>query len=412
VPDVSFNSLAVVLGVAFVAPLVLGMAPRLRLPAVVLEIVLGIVVGPSVLGWAKADEPVAILATLGLGFLLFLTGLELDLDQLRGRLLKVAAVGFALTLVFAALICYLLNSFGLVRNSLLAAVILTATSLGLVFPVLKESGQLESRLGQLVIAGASIGDFAGVILLSLLFSRDSTNTSTKLFLLGAFVVAVAVVGVALTRRSRSMRIAGLLVKLQDTTAQIRVRGAMLLLGVFIVLASNLGLEAILGAFVAGALVSVVDRDTTRTHPQFHLKLEAIGYGFLIPIFFVTSGLRFDLNALVDHPMTLARVPIFLGALLAVRGIPAVISYRRFVGDRNAVAAGLLQATSLPFIVTATQIGVAIGAITKANAAAFVAAGLLSALLFPILALSVLRRAPKQPRMEDDVSSASPDPSTA
>jgi Kef-type K+ transport system membrane component KefB len=409
VPQVSFNSLAVVLGVAFVAPLVLGLAPRLRLPAVVLEIVLGIVVGPSVLGWAKADEPVAILATVGLAFLLFLTGLELDLDQLRGRLLKVAAVGFALTLVFAAASGYVLNGFGLVRNSLLAAVILTATSLGLVFPVLKESGQLETRLGQLVIAGASIGDFAGVILLSLLFSRDSTDTSTKLFLLGAFVVAVAVVGVALTRRSRSMRISRALVKLQDTTAQIRVRGAMLLLGVFIVLAAHLGLEAILGAFVAGALVSVVDRDATRTHPQFHLKLEAIGYGFLIPIFFVTSGIRFDLNALLDHPMTLARVPIFLAALLVVRGLPAVIGYRRFVGDRSSVAAGLLQATSLPFIVTATQIGVAIGAITKANAAAFVAAGLLSALLFPILALSVLRRAPTQPRMEDR-SSESPQPS--
>ena len=408
-PDMSFNSLAVVLGVAFVAPLVLGLAPRLRLPAVVLEIVLGIVVGPSVLGWAKADEPVAILATVGLAFLLFLTGLELDLDQLRGRLLKVAAVGFALTLVFAAVTGYLLSSFGLVRNSLFAAVILTATSLGLVFPVLKGSGQLETRLGQLVIAGASIGDFAGVILLSLLFSRDSTDTSTKLFLLGAFVVAVGVVGLALTRRSRSMPISRVLVKLQDTTAQIRVRGAMLLLGVFIVLAAHLGLEAILGAFVAGALVSVVDRDATRTHPQFHLKLEAIGYGFLIPIFFVTSGIRFDLNALLDHPMTLARVPIFLAALLVVRGIPAVIAYRRFVGSRSSVAAGLLQATSLPFIVTATQIGVSIGAITKANAAAFVAAGLFSALLFPILALSVLRRVPKQPRMED-MSSASPEPS--
>jgi Kef-type K+ transport system membrane component KefB len=388
--DVSFNSLAVVLGVAFVAPLLLGLAPRLRLPAVVAEIVLGIVVGPSVLGWAKADEPVAILATVGLAFLLFLTGLELDLDQLRGRLLKVAAIGFGLSVALAVVTGYVLNGFGLVHDPLLAAVVLTATSLGLVFPVLKESGRLESRLGQLVIAGASIGDFAGVILLSLLFSRDSSDTSTKLFLLGAFVVAVAVVGFALTRRSRSMRISRVLMTLQDTTAQIRVRGAMLLLGVFIVLASHLGLEAILGAFVAGALVSVVDRDATRTHPQLRLKLEAIGYGFVIPVFFVTSGIRFDLDALLDHPMTLARVPIFLAALLVVRGIPAVIAYRRFVGNRSSVAAGLLQATSLPFIVTATQIGVTIGAITKANAAAFVAAGLLSALLFPLLALMILR----------------------
>jgi Kef-type K+ transport system membrane component KefB len=405
-PDVSFNSLAVVFGVAFVAPLALGLAPRLRLPSVVLEIILGIVVGPSVLGWAKADEPVAIIATVGLAFLLFLTGLELDLDQLRGQLLRVAAVGFAVSLGFAAVAGYLLSALDLVRDPLLAAVILTATSLGLVFPVLKGSGQLESRLGQLVIAGASIGDFAGIILLSLLFSRDSADTSTKLFLVGVFVVAVALVAWALTRRSRTMRISQVLLRLQDTTAQIRVRGAMFLLGLFIVLAAHLGLEAILGAFVAGAIVSVVDRDATRTHPQFRLKLEAIGYGFLIPAFFVTSGLRFDLDALRNHPMTLARVPIFLVALLAVRGVPAVIAYRRTVGRRNAVAAGLLQATSLPFIVTATQIGVAIGAITNANAAAFVAAGLVSALVFPVVALQVLRDAPKQAPMETDVVSRS------
>src|SRR2546423_9437026 len=174
-PDVSFNSLAVVLGVAFLAPLILGLAPWLRVPSVVLEITLGIVVGPSLLDWAHADEPVTIVSTLGLGFLLFLTGLELDLEALRGQLLALPAACFAFTLVLAAVAGYVLSDFGLVRNPLLAAVILTATSLGLVFPVLEESGQLGSRFGELVIAGASIGEFAGVILLSLFFSRNSTD---------------------------------------------------------------------------------------------------------------------------------------------------------------------------------------------------------------------------------------------
>ena len=149
-PDVSFNSLAVVLGVSFLAPLILGLAPRLRVPTVVLEITLGIVVGPSLLGWAKADEPVTILSTLGLGFLLFLSGLELDLEALRGAVVAIAAAGFVFTLVLAAVAGYVLSDVGLVRDPLLAAVILTATSLGLVFPVLEESGQLGTRFGELV----------------------------------------------------------------------------------------------------------------------------------------------------------------------------------------------------------------------------------------------------------------------
>jgi Kef-type K+ transport system membrane component KefB len=391
-PDVSFDSLAVVIGVAFAIPLLLGLVPRFRVPAVVLEIVAGIIVGPQVLGWATPDEPVAILSLVGLAFLLFLAGLELDLDQLRGRVLRVAGLGFLLSLGLALVAGELLDATGQVHQPLLTAVILTATSLGLVLPVLKESGQLETRLGQLTVAGASIGDFAAVILLSLLFSRDSTGTGTKVALLGVFVAAVAVIAYLLTRRTRHMRISAILLRLQDTTAQIRVRGAMLLLLLMVVLAEHLGLETILGAFVAGAIVSVVDRDAARTHPQFKVKLEAIGYGFLIPVFFVTSGMRFDLNALLDHPSVLVKVPIFLVALLFVRGVPAVL-YRSLVGGRGAVVAGLLQATSLPFIVAATQIGVAIHAVDAATAAAFVGAGLLSALLFPTIALGLLRRMP-------------------
>ena len=188
-----------------------------------------------------------------------------------------------------------------------------------------------------------------------------------------------------------MKIGGVLLRLQDTTAQIRVRGSMLLLIVLVVVAERFGLETILGAFVAGVLVGFLDRDGERTHPLFHTKLDAIGYGFLVPIFFVTSGLRFDLDALLDQPSTLLKVPLFLAALLVVRALP-VIAYRSTVGVRGAVAAGLLQATSLPFIVAATQIGVVIGAVTAATAAAFIAAGLLSALVFPVVALAVVRGA--------------------
>jgi Kef-type K+ transport system membrane component KefB len=378
------------MAVAFVTPLALGLVPRLRVPAVVVEIVLGIVIGPDVLGWASADEPVQILAVIGLAFLLFLAGLEIDLDHLRGRLLRIAGAGFVLSLVLAVIAGLALDIAGLVKSPLLTAVILTSTSLGLVIPVLKEGGHSESQLGQLVFAGASIGDFAAVILLSLLFSRDSTDISSRLVLLIGFVVFVVVLGIALTRHTQSMAISKVLLRLQDSTAQIRVRGAMLLLVLLSVAAEQFGLEAILGAFVAGAVLGVIDRDATRTHPQFRLKLDAIGYGFLIPVFFVASGITFDLSSLLDDPSTLARVPIFLAALLFVRALPAVV-YRPVVDTRSAAAAGLLQATSLPTIVAATQIGIALGTITRATAAAFVAAGLLSALVFPTAALSLLRR---------------------
>ena len=242
-----------------------------------------------------------------------------------------------------------------------------------------------------MILGSSIGDFAAVILLSLLFSTDTADTGTRVTLLVGFAVAVAVITLALSRRSASMRIGGVLLRLQDTTAQIRVRGSMLLLIVLVVVAERFGLETILGAFVAGVLVGFLDRDGERTHPLFHVKLDAIGYGFLVPIFFVTSGLAFDLDALLQQPTTLLKVPLFLAALLLVRAVPAV-AYRSTVGGRGAAAAGLLQATSLPFIVAATQIGVVIGAVTAATAAAFIAAGLVSALVFPVIASGLLRQA--------------------
>jgi Kef-type K+ transport system membrane component KefB len=390
-PDLSFSSLAVVMAVAFFTPLALGLAPRLRVPSVVVEIVLGIVIGPAVLGWAHPDEVVKILSTVGLAFLLFLAGLELDLTRLRGQTLHLTSLGFGLSLAMAAAIGFGLSTAGLVRSPALAAVILTATSLGLVLPVLKEANQTSTALGQLIIAAASIADFAAIVLLSLLFSKDASGPGAKLVLLVQFALLIAVLGVTVALSGRSMRISALLVKLQDSTAEIRVRGAVLLLILVIVLAQRFGLETILGAFVAGAVVGLVDRDAAHSHPRFRLKLDAIGYGFVIPVFFVTSGMEFDLRALLHRPSALALVPLFLVALLVVRGVPAVL-YRPAVGRAGASAAGLLQATSLPFIVASTSIGVSLDLVTPATAAAFVAAGLASALIFPVAALAFLRGA--------------------
>jgi Kef-type K+ transport system membrane component KefB len=190
----------------------------------------------------------------------------------------------------------------------------------------------------------------------------------------------------------SMRIRADLLRLQDTTAQIRVRAALVLFVGFAAVAEALGLEVILGAFVAGAIVSLADRDQAMTHPDFRRKLEAIGFGFFIPVFFVSSGVRFDLDALTSSASSLLMVPIFLAALLATRGIPAVL-YRSRLGTRRAAIAGLMQATSLPFIVASTAIGLELGLIDAAGAAALIGAGLLSVLLFPLIALTTLRRTP-------------------
>src|SRR6266508_1340793 len=336
---ISFGGLAIVAAAALAAPLALGLFPRIRLP----EIVLGIVIGPQVLSWVSFDTPIQVMSLLGLAFLLLLAGLEVEYERFRGRLLRLTALGYAISFGLALLIGLGLHASGLVKSPLLVGIALSATSLGIVIPVL-------------------IGLF------------------------GAFVIAV---GVAVLGAEQSMRISATLLRLQDTTAEIRIRGSFLLLALFVVLAERLGLEAILGAFLAGAIIKLVDRDQMMTHPQFRHKLEAAGFGIFVPFFFVTTGVRFDLDALFGSARTLGMVPIFLGALLVARGVPALL-YKPLATGTQTLAAALLQATSLSFLVVSGQIGVQLDLIRPATYAALVAAGLLSVLLFPIGALTLLR----------------------
>ena len=373
------------------APLALGLFPKIRLPAIVLEILLGIAIGPQVLGWVSIDTPIQVLSLLGLAFLLLLAGLEVEYDHLRGQLLRVAALGYAISFGIALVIGLGLDTGGLVRSPLLVAILLSPTWLGIVIPVLMEAGQVIARFGQLVIAGASIAEITTIVLLSLFFSEETGSLGVRLVLLGLFGLFVIAVGVAVVGAEHSMRISATMLRLQDTTAEIRIRASFLLLAVFVVLAEELGLEAIIGAFFAGAIIKLVDRDRTMTHPQFRLKLEAVGYGVFVPFFFVATGVSLDLEALFASGETTARVPIFLGALLVARGLPALV-YRPLATRRRTAAAALLQATSLSFLVVAGEIGVQLELIRPATYAALVAAGLLSVLLCPLTALRLLRRA--------------------
>jgi Kef-type K+ transport system membrane component KefB len=404
-PDVSFTNLLVVAAVAVLAPLVVGYFPRLRIPAVVLEIIGGIIIGPSVLGWVHIDLPVQVLALFGLAFLLFLAGLEIDVHRLRGGLLRYAVLGYLASLVLGYGAGASFTAVGWVSQPLLLAITLASTALGLLVPVLKDARQLHSAVGQSALAAASVADFAAIVLLSLFFSSGG-STGSKVVVLGAFAGLVVVTGLAVSGAARSMHLGQVLLRLQDTTAEIRVRFAVLLLVAFTALAERFGLESILGAFLAGAIVSLVDRDSA-SHPNFRTKLEAIGYGFLVPVFFVSSGVKLDLTGLLHSPSALVRIPVFLLALLAVRGLPALIGLRAN-GTRATLALGLLQATSLPFIVTATQIGVTLGKITPVTAAALVCAGLLSVLIFPLIALTLLRRGTVEPAAAEEAPVPVPD----
>jgi Kef-type K+ transport system membrane component KefB len=302
-----FGGLLVVVSVAFLAPFLLGLFPRLRLPSVVFEIVAGIVIGPSVFGWVEVDQTIEVLALIGLAYLLFLAGLEIDFTQLRARLLALALLGWAVSFALAAVAGYGLKLAGLVNTPLLVAIILSATSLGVIIPVLADVGELNTKFGQLVLAAASIADFGAVILLSLFFSGESGPGSTAV-LLSVFAGLLLVTFFVVRTAEHSRRVEEDLLRLQDSSAQIRVRAAMVLMIAIVALAEELALEVILGAFAAGAAV-----------------------------------------------------------------------------------AGILQATSLPFIVAATAIGMELGAVDSAEASALIAAGLLSVLIFPLAGLVMLRR---------------------
>jgi Kef-type K+ transport system membrane component KefB len=399
----AFDNLLIVVAVAFAAPLLLGFFPAVKLPSVVLEILAGIVIGPSVLGIVEVDDAVSVVSLLGLAFLLFLAGLEIEFDKLRGQVLRLTLLGFAISFVIALAVALLLKATGLIETPLLIAIILCATSLGVLIPVLKDAGEISSKFGQLIVAAGTIADFGAVILLSIFFSGEGGVGST-LLLIGSLVLLAVVVLVAVKTAERSSLLRQDLVRLQDTTAQIRVRGAVVLLVGFAAIASSLGLESILGAFMAGAILTLLDSDKQMTHPEFRRKLEAIGFGVFIPVFFVTSGVKYDLDALLSSATNVLMVPIFLAALVAVRGVPALL-YRRLLDARHMAIAGLMQATSLPFIVAAVAIGEELDLIGAAEGAALIGAGLLSVLIFPATGLSLLRRGepmPAEPSSEGEL----------
>jgi Kef-type K+ transport system membrane component KefB len=399
--SISFNSVLIIAAVAVLVPLVLGLVPQLPIPEAVLEVIAGVVVGPAVLGWVRVDAPVQVLSDLGLGMLLFLAGLEIDIERLRGPLARLAVSAFAVSAVLALGCAYAFRLAGEAVQPLLLAIILMSTSTGLLLPLLKDAGEESTGFGQLVMTAAALAEIVPIMLLSLFFSATSATPGAQAVSLAIFVVLLVLSGTALSWVRRLEPAGRLLNRLADTSAQLRVRASLTLALAFGVLAYRFGFASILGAFAAGLLVRIVDLARHSPHPQFRVKLEGIGFGFLVPIFFISTGVEFPLKALLANPAALAAVPLFLAALLLVRGLPALL-YVRFTGRRHAVAAGLLQATTLTFVIVAAQAGLAGGKITPTAAASLLAAGLLSAAVFPAVARRFLPRgaAPEAADAED------------
>jgi Kef-type K+ transport system membrane component KefB len=377
-----------VVAAATIAPLVVDLSPLPTIPPIVIEILAGIVIGPQLLDLVEVDAPLEVFSQVGLVFLFFLAGLEITFRAGAERHLGAVAQAFALSLALAVAVAVCFWLAGLTDAPLLVAVILAATSFGIVVAVLKDAGRTATPFGQLVIAGASIADFATVVLLSLLFSASGASFENTIVLLTLFFALVVVVGLVLAGALSSGALRRAIARMQRTSAQIGVRIGFLLLAVLVFFAERFGLEVVLGAFLGGAMVSLLDRERAVAKTGLQEKLEGIGFGIFIPVFFVVSGVRIDLDALLDSFETIVLVPLTVMALLLVRGVPAVL-YRRFLSRPDRVAAGLLQATSLSFIVPATQIGVELGKIDTATAAGLVAGGVVSVLLFPTIALRTM-----------------------
>ena len=376
------------------------------MPAVVLEILGGVLVGPAVLGWVHLDVAVRVVSDLGLGFLLFMAGFEIDLRRFDRRVLNLVGRAFVLSAVLALLFAYGLRLGGEVRDGLLVAITLMATSLGVLVPILKDADQTQTYFGRLIMAAGSLAELAPLVLLSVFFSASSTNPSVELGLLAAFVGFTAIV-VVVTQRIRAWGpLREVVQRLEETSSQLRVRLAITFALAFSVVAEHFGLATILGAFLAGVIVRRTD-ESPASQEEFQGKLEAIGFGFLIPVFFVSTGVGLDIASLFHSTRAIIDVPIFLIALLAVRGVPALL-YVRAVGRTRAVAAGFMQATSLTFIVVATTIGVQTGHQRTSTAAALVVAGLLSVIIYPPVALQMLKGAAD--RQVSRPSVPRPDPS--
>ncbi|MFF9623683.1 cation:proton antiporter [Streptomyces griseosporeus] len=383
------GTLVLIMLAAVLAPLLAeGAARRIRVPLVIFEIALGILIGPDVLGWAHPDEVVDTLSDLGLAMLIFLAGYEIDFAAVRGATLRRAAWSWLISLAFGIGLAFWLSD-GQTYRAFVIGTALTSTALGTVLPILRDRGALRSRFGTVVSAFGAVGEFGPVVAMALLLSGRKPGQSAAL-LIAFGVITAAAVWWALRPRPPWFS------RLVDTTlhssGQFAVRFVMLLLVGMLALAEVFGLDILLGAFAAGILTRIVLHGASPEHSaEVFGRVEALGFGFLVPLFYVVTGIEFDLRALLDGGRALALLPVFLLLFLLVRGGPVYVLAPRDLppGDRRALT--LFASTCLPLVVAITTIGVEQKVLGSDEAAALVGAAMLSVLLLPLLAMRLRAR---------------------
>lgn len=395
--EISFIPLLIVIALAFLVPLLLSRIKKIGIPIVVGEIVAGIIVGQSGFDLVQQGTVLQILSELGFAYLMFLSGLEINFaavgngdkigrnSSTLGRLVKnpliVGSVMFVLTMIGSAGAGFLMWNQNLVNDPWIMALILSTTSLGVVVPVLKEQKLTHERYGQAILMASLIADFASILLISIyVLLRSQGLTWEILLVLILFVVFVAVYRMAALFRD-NLPAERLMEELSSATAQIKLRGSFVLALVFIALAQSLGIEIILGAFLAGVIVSMLSKGAEGTMLQ--QKLDAIGYGFFIPIFFIMVGVGFDLPALINSSSALLLVPLIIGLAYLVKTVPALL-YRLEYSWRQTLAAAVLLSARLSLIIAAAAIGVNLGLISEAVNSAIILVAVITCTLSPVI----------------------------
>lgn len=386
VESVSPISLVIILVVAVAAPVAAELIrKRLWIPSVLFEIFLGILIGPQLLGWAEVTPFVDDLSTVGLAFLMFMAGYELDLKRERGAPLNLAMVTWGLSLALGLVIGGAFMITGFVISDLLIGLALTTTAIGTLLPMLRDQDLIRGRFGMFILAGGSVGEFGPIVAITLLLS--TSRPAREAVLLVAFVLVA--LGVAyFATRTQPPRLVEVMQRHLTTSTQLPVRIVVLLVVAMTYLAFELGLDTLLGAFSAGMILRLAlsEEEAKGLNP----KIEALSFGFFVPVFFVVSGMEFDLDALAE-PSAFLRVPLYLGLFLVVRGLPVLLVYRGILPAKQRWAMGFLQATALPLVVVITGIGLDTGRMKPDNAAALVGAAMLSVLIYPLIGIGMARR---------------------
>ncbi|MWA12182.1 cation:proton antiporter [Streptomyces sp. BA2] len=386
------GTLILIMAIAVLAPLLTyGFSRWVPVPLVIFEILLGIVIGPDVLGWAHHDAAIDVLSDLGLSMLIFLAGYEIQFGAVRGDTLRRSVWAWVISLALGLGVAFALTA-GAVTKSFVIGTALTSTALGTVLPILRDSGDLRGRFGTVMMAFGAVGEFGPIIAMALLLSGRAPGTSTVLLAAFAAVTAAAVYW---AMRPRPPWFSHVIAKTLHSSGQFAVRFVMLLLAAMLGLSYAFGLDSLLGAFAAGLLTRLVLQGAAPESSEVVLgKIEAMGFGFLVPVFFIVTGIDFDLDALLHGGRSLVLLPAFLLLFLVVRGLPVYFLAPRDLDVRDRRALTLYSSTALPLVVAITAIGLDDKTLTAGEAAALVGAGMVSVLVFPLLALRLRARSPR------------------